>query len=365
MMTNGVRAGRAWRWPAAAAVVLSAACSGGGGGGGGIVDPPPVPECTFANPLSAGADPWVVRDGGAYYMVQSRDGGISVSRSTTLTGVAGAGTQVWAPPAAGWNRTNVWAPELHHIGDRWYIYYAAGASGPPYIHQRAGVLESVTSDPQGAYVDRGMLYTGDDQAGGAPARWAIDLTTGVVNGQRIAVWSGWETDAPTDATPQHLYAAPMSNPYTISGPRVRISSPTEAWERGTELNLQEGPQFLQHGGQTFVIYSTKESWLPDYRLGQLRLTGGNPLQAASWTKSGPVFASAEGVVGVGHASFTTSPNGAEDWIVYHAKTSTAPGWDRVIRMQTFTWKVDGSPDFGTPVASGRKIPRPAGECAAG
>jgi GH43 family beta-xylosidase len=367
-MTKHVR-GTMMGWgrrAAAAAMLAGAAGCSGGGGGGGTTEPPPPPECTFANPLADGADPWVVRDGGAYYMVQSRDNGIHVSKSTTLTGVAGGGTRVWSAPATGWNSTNVWAPELHHIGDRWYIYYAAGASGPPFIHQRAGVLESVGNDPQGAYVDRGMLYTGDDQAGGAPSRWAIDLTTAVVNGQRIAVWSGWETDAATDHTTQHLYAAPMSNPWTVSGSRVRISSPVEAWERGTELDLQEGPQFLQRNGQTFLVYSTRESWLPDYRLGQLRLTGADPLQAASWTKSsGPVFASGDGVVGVGHASFTASPDGAEDWIVYHAKTSTTPGWDRVIRMQKFTWKADGSPDFGAPVASGRKIARPSGECTAG
>jgi GH43 family beta-xylosidase len=365
-MNHVVRMAMEARRLALALLVLAGAAGCSGGGGGGVVDPPPVAaECTFVNPLAAGADPWVVRDGGAYYMVQSRDGGIFVSKSATLTGVAGGGTRVWTPPATGWNASNVWAPELHRIGDRWYIYYAAGQSGPPFIHQRSGVLESVGPDPLGAYVDRGMLYTGDDQAGGAPSRWAIDLTTAVVNGQRIALWSGWERDAATDRTPQHLYAAPMSNPYTISGSRVRISSPVEPWERGTELDLQEGPQVLQRAGQTFVIYSTRESWLPDYRLGELRLTGAEPLRAASWTKRGPVFASGDGVYGVGHASFTTSPDGTEDWIVYHAKTSTTPGWDRVIRMQKFTWSADGSPDFSTPVPSGRKIARPSGECSAG
>ncbi|HEX2207955.1 MAG TPA: glycoside hydrolase family 43 protein [Longimicrobium sp.] len=339
---------------------LTAACSGGGGGG---TEPTPPPQCTFANPVAAGADPWVVKEGGTYYSVQSVDNGIVVYRSTRLSQLLSNGVRVWVAPDTGWNRTNVWAPELHHVDNRWYIYYAAGRAGPPFIHQRAGVLESTGDDPQGPYVDRGMLYTGDDQAGGAPAKWAIDLTIGRINGQLVAVWSGWENDAATDRTPQHLYAARMISPTTISGNRVRISSPTEAWERGTELDLQEGPEVLQRNGQTFIIYSTRESWLPDYRLGQLKFIGGDPLSPASWSKSGgPVFQSGEGVVGVGHASFTTSPSGTENWIVYHAKTSTAPGWDRVIRMQTFTWNSDGSPNFGLPVASGRQIPLPAGEC---
>lgn len=344
----------------AALPLLLAACKDGPG----TIEPPPTAACTFANPVVAGADPWVARDGGSYHMVQSRDGGIWVTKSTTLTGVAGNGVRVWTPPATGWNATNVWAPELHRIGDRWYIYYAAGSAGPPYVHQRSGVLESVGTDPQGTYVDRGMLYTGDDPAHAGESKWAIDVSVATINGQMYAAWSGWEQNAATDRTPQHLYMARMSNPYTISGARVRISSPVEPWERGTELDLQEGPEFLQRNGQTFIIYSTRESWLPDYRLGQLRLTGADPMAPASWTKSGPVFVSGEGVVGVGHAGFTTSPDGKEDWIVYHAKTSTSPGWDRVIRMQMFTWNADGSPSFGLPVASGRQIARPSGECPA-
>ena len=144
-------------------------------------------------------------------------------------------------------------------------------------------------------------------------------------------------------------------------------SPVEPWEIGTQLNLQEGPEFLVNGANTFIVYSARESFLPDYRLGLLRLAAptADPLDPASWTKSGPVFTGAPtlGVHGVGHASFTVSPDGTEPWIVYHSKTQTAPGWDdRVIRMQKFTWNSDGTPNFGTPVASGIPVLVPSGQC---
>jgi len=360
--SSGVRAA----WLAAVCLLAAGgtACSGGGGGGGtGPITPPPTATCTFANPLGSGADPWVVRDGGFYYLVQSRDNGIWISRSATLTGVATGGTRVWAAPDTGWNRTNLWAPELHHEGGRWYVYYAAGRAGPPYISQRAGVLESAGDDPLGAYTDRGMLFTGEGGPGsGNENVWAIDLTVARIGTELYAVWSGWAANAGTDRTVQHLYAAHMANPYTIDGPRVRISSPVESWERGAELDLQEGPEVLQRGGQTFIVYSTRESWLPEYRLGLLRLTGANPLDPAAWTKSGPVFQASGAVYGPGHASFTVSPDGSQSWIVYHAKIAATPGWDRVIRTQPFTWNGDGTPNFGTPVASAQQIPRPAGEC---
>src|SRR5207237_2279225 len=199
----------------------------------------PAQDCRFVNPVAAGADPWMVHWGGSYYLIQSRDRAILVYQSDKLPEPTRNGVRVWSAPDTGWNRTNLWAPELHHIDGRWYIYYAAGEAGPPFIHQRSGVLQSVGDDPQGEYRDEGMLDTG--------GIWAIDLTVTRLRGQLYAVWSGWEANAPTDRTPQHLYIARMSNPWTIATSRIRISSPTESWERGTELDLNEGPEFLSHG----------------------------------------------------------------------------------------------------------------------
>jgi GH43 family beta-xylosidase len=321
--------------------------------------------CTFVNPIAHGADPWVVREKGSYYYVQSRQGGIFVSKSPTLSGVIGApAVRVWTAPDTGWNRTNIWAPELHFIEGRPYIYYAGGRAGPPFLYQHAGVLEGASDDPQGAYADRGMLYTGDSISTGRANRWSIDLTVGRIGGTLYAIWSGWKEDALTDRTPQLLYIAPMSSPSTISANRVLLSAPTESWERGTELDLQEGPEVVQHDGAVFVLYSTRESWLREYRLGQLRLRGAapDPLNPESWTKTGPVFVGTGSVYGVGHASFTVSPDSTEDWIVYHSKVSTTPGWDRVVSMQRFRWLADGSPVFGAPATAGVPTPLPSGEC---
>ncbi len=322
----------------------------------------PVPASTFTNPIMEGADPWVIKKGNEYYFCQSRQGAIYVAKSTKLT-QPGPFTLVWSPLAAGWNRQHIWAPEIHYLQGKWYIYYAAGEAGPPFIYQKSGVLESQTADPLGKYADKGMLYTGDNINTPGTATWAIDLTPFTLNGQLYALWSGWENEATTDRTPQHLYMAKMSNPWTISSNRVKISSPEQVWEKGTELDLNEGPEVLKYKEKAFIVYSCRESWLPAYQLGQLTLmdTLLNPMEITNWTKTGPVFQGTDKVYGVGHVSFTTSPDNTEHWMYYHSKKTTSPGWDRDIRLQKFNWTLEGLPDFGTPVPAGTPVPLPSGE----
>jgi GH43 family beta-xylosidase len=314
---------------------------------------------TFSNPLFDGADPWVIKKDNFYYYCYSSGNAIYISKSPFLTR-KGETRKVWSAPSSGWNRSNVWAPELHFLNGRWHIYYAAGESGPPFIHQKAGVLRSATDDPFSIYTDEGMLYTGDNSDMKNDNRWAIDLTVFEYGKQLYAVWSGWIDDALTDKTSQHLYIAEMSDPVTMKSVRKKISGPEQPWETGGPLDLQEGPEILMKNGNLFIVYSCRESWTIDYRLGLLKLKAKSLslLEASSWEKSGPVFS---GPLGVGHGSFTTSPDGSEDWIIYHSKKAVKEGWQREIMLQPFKWKSDGSPDFGTPVKRGIEINRPSGE----
>lgn len=321
-------------------------------------------EGTFTNPVMRGADPWVIRKGGLYYFIESRGDGIYVSKSTRLTEPANW-KQVWIPPEEGWNQASIWAPELHYINGKWYIYYAAGkTSGPPYTSQRSGVLESVSQDPQGDYIDKGMIYTGDDIKGEANNIWAIDLTVLRLRNKLYAIWSGKEENKPTTEAPQKLYIAEMKNPWTIGSRRVKISEPDQEWEVGINHDINEGPEVLRHNQDIFIIYSARESWLKYYRLGMLKLKSSNadPLDPNNWNKSGPVFQSRDRAFGPGHASFTLSPDKTQYWIVYHAKRDTTPGWgNRYVNMKPFKWNEDGTPNFGKPVSPGKEMLLPSGE----
>jgi GH43 family beta-xylosidase len=90
------------------------------------------------------------------------------------------------------------------------------------------------------------------------------------------------------------------------------------------------------------------------------------LNPESWKKSPkPVFwQSPEAhAYGTGHNGFFKSPDGKQDWIIYHANSgpNQGCGGHRSPRAQPFTWKADGTPDFGRPVLTATPIARPSGE----
>jgi GH43 family beta-xylosidase len=148
------------------------------------------------------------------------------------------------------------------------------------------------------------------------------------------------------------------------------SVPENAWEQtpygrreNYRLASNEGPQQLTNPktGQEFIIYSAARSDNRNYCLGQLELVGEDPMNPQDWKKNneGCVFYQnpMEEAYGVGHASFTTSPDGTEDWIVYHGMRNYMSGWgQRTVRTQKFTWNEDGSPNFPKPGYGPYEVP---------
>ncbi len=294
------------------------------------------------------ADPWMIFHGGYYYYSETRNKRhIFIRRSRTIDGIAqDPGVCVWSAPSQGRNSDNVWAPELHLIDGKWFIYFAAD-NGRNENH-RMWVLESQGSDPCGKYSGCQRLETGG---------WAIDGTVlSLDDGRRYFLWSGWPGRRNGQ---QNIYAAAMKDPVTIAGPRVLIATPDQPWER-VAMPICEGPQVLKRNGDIFVVYSASASWTPDYCLGLLHNGTKDILNPGAWTKHGPVFKKTDQVWGVGHCSFVKSLCQSEDWIIYHSKSSRKPGWaDRDVHAKPFCWSSDGFPDFGAPVPRSQPIEIPA------
>lgn len=323
---------------------------------------------TFTNPLlPAGADPWSIYKDGFYYYMHTTGRNLTIWKTRSIADLKNAERKiVWTPPASGPYSKDIWAPELHYLQGKWYIYFAADA-GKNLTH-RLWALENSSPDPlRGEWVMKGKLADASD-------KWAIDGSVFEHRGTLYLVWSGWEGD--TNGR-QDIYIARMKNPWTIEGERVRLSIPEYPWEKVGDIknnsddpphvDVNEGPQILKHKDKLFLIYSASGCWTEHYALGMLVASAeSDPLDRTSWKKHPqPVFqhSPASRAYGTGHNSFFKSPDGTEDWILYHAnsKPDQGCGRRRQPRAQRFAWRADGTPDFGTPVPAGERIRRPSGE----
>lgn len=349
-------------------------------------------NATYRNPVMTAniGDPWMTsytENGENWYLfTYTTNDNITLKRSRALTDNwdNAESRVIFNPdPKSGepWS-TDIWAPEIHNISNRWYVMFTATPDGDnpppmqdalcpyncPAVNHRMFVLESSGSDPWTSNFTLKPEVNTYDQ-------FAIDGTYWHHSNQTYHIYSCWENAY--SAWPANLCITHMSNPWTVDSSladRRIISVPDQPWEKtpygSTNIRLatNEGPQQLTNPktGQQFLMYSAARVNTPFYCLGMLELVGNDPMMHTSWKKhtDGCVFHlnSAENIYGTGHASFVTSPDGSENYVVYHAQTTPKPKADlyRTARIQKFTWdEKTGAPVF--PVASNGPFPVPSGQ----
>ncbi len=315
---------------------------------------------TFVNPLLAtGPDPWVIQHDGYYYCTHSFGNRIAIYKTSKMSELGKVSpVTVWTPPATGAYAKEIWAPELHFINNKWYVYFAADDGSND--NHRLYVIENSSADPlTGTWVFKGKIAPATD-------KWAIDASVFEYKKSTYLLWSGWPGD--TNGV-QNIYIAKMKDPLTIDGDRVMISTPNYNWEKhGAPPAVNEGPEVIKNSsGIVFLTFSASGCWTDNYGLGLLTLKkDGDPMNASDWVKSpSPVFETVTGnnAFAPGHNGFFISKDGKENWIIYHANTIAGQGCGekRNTRMQKFTWNADGTPNFGKPLKLDEPLLKPAGE----
>ncbi|MBD1260560.1 glycoside hydrolase family 43 protein [Maribacter polysiphoniae] len=325
---------------------------------------------TFTNPLlPSGADPWAIYHKGNYYYIKSGANAITLMRTPDITDLKNAEKKIiWTAPNTGDHSKNIWAPEVHNIDGFWYVYVAAD-DGDNRNH-RMFVLENRSADPfEGEFIVKSKLRTDPND------NWAIDGSIFRHKDKFYFIWSGWEKPKAKIET-QNIYIARMSDPWTITSERVLLSTPEFDWERNWEypdvwhpdapVYVNEGPQALAHGSKLHIIYSASGCWTPYYALGILSMDAeSDPMDLSSWKKSKePIFQQSleNRVYGTGHNSFFKSPDGTEDWVLYHANDNPTDGCaeKRSPRAQKISWSDDDMPILGIPLPTSKQLAKPSG-----
>lgn len=277
------------------------------------------------------ADPYITRgvgeDGKQYYyftasfpMYSDTDADgydrVVLRRSETLNGLKDAEEKViFKPTTDNQSHRFIWAPEMHYIGGRWYVYYAGSSSTTNRWLINCCVLRCKGQDP---YNDEWEEMGKFEAASGDTfsfTNFSLDMTYFECNGKHYVIWA-------QQGPASNLYMAQINpdEPWkTITAP-VCLTRPEYYWECAT-FAVNEGPSVLQHNGKVIVAYSASGTG-PEYCIGYLYADAAADLMDInSWTKQATPALTSEDLIdeyGPGHNSFTKDEDG-NDIFVYHSR----------------------------------------------
>lgn len=216
-----------------------------------------------------------------------------------------------------------WAPEVARGNDgRFYLFYSASNLTSDDGHRlRVAVAES----PQGPFADSGKLLVADvgfsidahpfrdPQSGKWFLYFAMDFTDDVPHGTGLAV-----VELRDD----------LLAPRGKVQPLLRASCSWQVYERNRHYKGQvweswhciEGPFVIYREGRYFLLYSGGAWHTGDYGVGwAIASSPLGPFVEQNSSGGPPVLrADPPRVIGPGHASVTSGPDDATDFLVYHA-----------------------------------------------
>lgn len=266
------------------------------------------------------ADPYIYRHtDGTYYFTASVPtyDRIILRRADSLSGLRDAEeTVVWKKHERGEMSEHIWAPELHYLSGKWYLYFAAGEKEDVW-RIRPFVLECTGQDPvKDAWIEKGKMQRAEDDIYSFEA-FSLDAT---VFEHRGAWYFVWAEKVSVGIQISNLYIARMESPTKLATAQVLLTTPDYDWER-QDIWVNEGPAVLKRNGRIFLTYSASATG-ECYCMGMMSIgEDEDPLDPKAWKKERqPVLKSDadRGIYGPGHNSFTVLPDGT-DLCVYHAR----------------------------------------------
>ncbi len=279
----------------------------------------------YINPfIPERADPYITKGEGCYYFtasypaVKDADHGydrIILRKSKTVKGLSEAEEKtVWTAHREGIMAKHIWAPEIHNITGKWYIFFAAGDSDNIW-NIRPYVLRCKGNDPYNdEWEEMGRMQAADTD-GDTFTSFSLDMTYFEHKGRHFLIWAESRPDS-------SLFLSEINpdEPWKLIKKPVLLTKPEYAWEI-IRFRVNEGPAVLKYKDKVIVFFSASGTG-EEYCMGMVYMDeNSEPMEKESWTKRDtPVLSTSDltGEAGPGHNSFVTDEEGRQ-LIIYHAR----------------------------------------------
>ncbi len=271
------------------------------------------------------ADPYVTKGpDGFYYFTASYpafmnvDAGydrIVLRKSETVIGLAAAQEHtIWKAHNEGVMSKHIWAPEIHYIGGKWYIYFAAGEKENVW-NIRPFALVCNGQDPiNDSWTELGKIQPcADDNK--SFTEFSLDMTYFENNGKHYVIWAEKSGDS-------SIFMAEINpdEPNKLISKPILLTKPEYDWEK-IRFKVNEGASVLKTDDKIFIFFSASGTG-SEYCIGKICAdVNADLMDEKSWYKySEPALQTSDLIneSGPGHNSFVVDEDGNQ-LIVYHAR----------------------------------------------
>lgn len=284
---------------------------------------------SYNNPfIEQRADPFITRGpDGIFYFTASYPAKddelhgydrIILRKSLTVKGLSEADElTVWLAHESGIMSRHIWAPELHHIGGCWYIFFAAATSEnkwdiKPYVLRCREENPYTDNWEEMGVVER----TKEDEL--SFRCFSLDMTYFEHKDKSYLIWAQIEGYSSLFMAETYKEA-----PWKLKTKPILLSNPEYDWEKVVH-KVNEGAAVLKTENKIYVYFSASGTGA-EYCMGRLEADADSDLMdPASWKKLPyPVFSTKDlkDAAGPGHNSFVTDEDG-DLLLVYHARPSS-------------------------------------------
>lgn len=280
----------------------------------------------YQNPfITERADPYITKGSDGYYYftasypaylnVDSGYDRIILRRSKTVSGLAEAEEKtIWKAHTEGVMSKHIWAPEIHEIKGKWYVFFAAGEKENIW-NIRPFMLSCDGKDPYNdTWTELGKVNAaeGDEVSFNS---FSLDMTYFEHRGKHYLIWAEIIGDS-------SLFMAEINpdEPEKLITEPILLTKPEYDWEK-VNFRVNEGASVLKTDDKVYVFFSASGTGA-EYCMGMLFADADSDLMKnENWTKiSEPVLETKDliGEAGPGHNSFVVDEKG-DLLLIYHAR----------------------------------------------